>query len=50
MSPTTPPGFLPDIAESLGLSRAFRRTLEADLRRYANALAPRDLPALALAD
>ena len=30
-----PPGFLPDIAESLGRSRKFRQTLEADLLRYA---------------
>ena len=45
-----PPGFLPDIAESLGLSRTFRRTLESDLHLYANGLAQRDMPALALAD
>ncbi len=32
-----PPGFLPDIAESLGRSRTFKRILEADLRRYAQA-------------
>ena len=32
-----PPGFLPDIAESLGRSRVFKHTLEADLRRYAQA-------------
>ena len=30
-----PPGFLPDIAESLGRSRKFKQTLEADLLRYA---------------
>lgn len=29
-----PPGFLPDIAESLGLSRRFGRELDADFRRY----------------
>ena len=29
-----PPGFLPDIAESLGLSRRFAHALEADLARY----------------
>ncbi len=29
-----PPGFLPDIAESLGLSRKFKQTLESDLHRY----------------
>ncbi len=33
-----PPGFLPDIAESLGLSRRFRRDLEADFRRYVSGL------------
>ncbi len=33
-----PPGFLPDVAESLGLSRRFKQTLEADLRRYVRAL------------
>lgn len=33
-----PPGFLPDIAESLGLSRRFKRELEADFRRYVRAL------------
>ena len=30
-----PPGFLPDIAESLGRGRKFKQTLEADLQRYA---------------
>ncbi len=33
-----PPGFLPDIAETLGLSRRFQRELEADFRRYVHAL------------
>ena len=33
-----PPGFLPDIAESLGLSRRFRQQLDADFRRYVGAL------------
>lgn len=33
-----PPGFLPDIAETLGLSRRFRQVLEADLHRYVEAL------------
>ncbi len=32
-----PPGFLPDIAESLGRSKVFRAALEDDLRRYARA-------------
>jgi uncharacterized membrane protein len=45
-----PPGFLPDIAESLGLSRSFRRTFETDLRRYAKSLQRREMPAFALAD
>lgn len=31
-----PPGFLPDIAESLGRSKVFRTALEDDLRRYAH--------------
>lgn len=42
-----PPGFLPDIAESLGLAKTFRRTLENDLRRYAKSLSTRQLAALA---
>ena len=33
-----PPGFLPDIAESLGLSRRFKRELDVDFRRYVHAL------------
>ena len=33
-----PPGFLPDIAESLGRSRKFKRELEADLNRYIHTL------------
>ena len=33
-----PPGFLPDIAETLGRSRRFARTLEADLDRYVQML------------
>lgn len=32
-----PPGFLPDIAESLGRGKVFRAALEDDLRRYAQA-------------
>lgn len=32
-----PPGFLPDIAESLGRSKVFKAALEDDLRRYARA-------------
>ncbi len=35
-----PPGFLPDIAESLGRSKVFRAALEDDLRRYARANSP----------
>jgi uncharacterized membrane protein len=45
-----PPGFLPDIAESLGVAKSFRRTLDADLKTYACALAPREDAAYALAD
>ncbi len=45
-----PPGFLPDIAESLGLSKGFRRTLESDLKRYAKSLTCRDRPSFALAE
>jgi uncharacterized membrane protein len=45
-----PPGFLPDIAESLGLSRKFGRELEADFRRYAHALQSNCLAELTLAE
>ena len=45
-----PPGFLPDIAESLGTSKVFRRALESDLRRYAQSLRRQEHGALALAD
>lgn len=45
-----PPGFLPDIAESLGLSRKFGRELDADLRRYVHALKTNCLADLALVD
>jgi len=45
-----PPGFLPDIAESLGLSRKFGRELDADLRRYVHALESNCLASLALVD
>jgi uncharacterized membrane protein len=45
-----PPGFLPDIAESLGLSRKFGRELDADLRRYVHALESNCLANLALVD
>lgn len=45
-----PPGFLPDIAESLGVAKSFRRTLQDDLRRYARSLTSRELPEFALAD
>jgi len=33
-----PPGFLPDIAESLGTRRTFRKTLDRDLKRYAESV------------
>ena len=33
-----PPGFLPDIAESLGLARRFKHELAADFTRYVRAL------------
>lgn len=45
-----PPGFLPDIAESLGRSRKFKRELEADLRRYAHALESNCVAELTLVD
>ncbi len=45
-----PPGFLPDIAESLGLSRKFGRELDADLRRYVHALESNCLANLVLVD
>jgi uncharacterized membrane protein len=35
-----PPGFLPDIVESIGLKKQFRQMLETDLRRYAQYLTP----------
>ena len=45
-----PPGFLPDVAESLGLSRRFRQALESDLRRYVHALQLNCVSELALVD
>ena len=45
-----PPGFLPDIAESLGLSRRFKRELDADLRRYVRTLEANCLASLVLVD
>ena len=45
-----PPGFLPDIAQSLGLSRKFGRELEADFRRYVHALQSNCLAELTLVD
>lgn len=45
-----PPGFLYDIAEGLGWRKAFQRTLERDLDRYARALNSQFSTALALAD
>ena len=44
-----PPGFLADVAESLGLGRLFEHALDADLRRYADALRHRAPAELALA-
>jgi uncharacterized membrane protein len=45
-----PPGFLPDIAETLGLSRRFKHDLEADLRRYVRSLEMNCVSELASAD
>ena len=45
-----PPGFLPDIAESLGLSRRFGRELDADFRRYVAELEANCVSELALMD
>ncbi|MDQ2687355.1 MAG: SRPBCC family protein [Armatimonadota bacterium] len=45
-----PPGFLPDIAETFGTSKLFRRALESDLRRYAQSLRRQERGALVLAD
>ncbi len=45
-----PPGFLPDIAESLGLSRRFGRELDADFRRYVSALEANCVSELASVD
>ena len=45
-----PPGFLADIAESLGMGRLFERALDTDLRRYAEALRQRAPAELALAE
>ena len=45
-----PPGFLPDIAESLGLSRRFGRELDADFRRYVSGLEANCVSELALID
>ncbi|MBV9852599.1 MAG: hypothetical protein JO250_23310 [Armatimonadetes bacterium] len=45
-----PPGFLADVAESLGLARLFERALDADLRRYADALRQRPPAELALVE
>ena len=45
-----PPGFLPDIAESLGLSHRFKRQLEADFRCYVHALETNCVSELALTD
>ena len=45
-----PPGFLPDIAETLGLSRRFARALEADLDRYLQMLHRNCVSELVLTD
>lgn len=45
-----PPGFLPDIAESLGLSRRFKHQLEADFCRYVRGLEANCVSELALMD
>ncbi len=45
-----PPGFLPDIAESLGLSRRFKHDLEADFTRYVRALEMNCISELAAVD
>ena len=45
-----PPGFLPDIAETLGLSRRFKHELEADFRRYVHALQMNCVSELAAVD
>ena len=45
-----PPGFLPDIAESLGLSRRFGRELDTDFRRYVSGLEANCVSELALVD
>lgn len=45
-----PPGFLPDIAESLGLSRRFKHELEADFKRYVRSLELNCVSELASAD
>ncbi len=45
-----PPGFLPDIADSLGLRHAFAHALDADLRRYAHSLCQSAPASFALAD
>ena len=45
-----PPGFLPDIAESLGLSRRFKHELEADFRRYVAGLEANCVSELAIVD
>ena len=45
-----PPGFLPDVAETLGFSRRFGRELEADFRRYVHALESNCVSELAVVD
>ena len=45
-----PPGFLPDIAETLGFSRRFKHELEADFKRYVHLLEMNCVSELASAD
>lgn len=45
-----PPGFLPDIAESLGFSRSFKQILETDLHRYANSFRHGEYGVLAMTE
>jgi len=45
-----PPGFLPDIAETLGFSRRFKHELEADFKRYVRSLEMNCVSELSSAD
>ncbi len=44
-----PPGFLPDLLETMGLGKVFQRVLDADLNRYAHSLAQPEMSVLATA-